>query len=328
MSTSIFRRTLMVAAGALSFLASTAALADSISPVSFSAGLAVGESVTIRKTVTITQERPTTALVDIMFVFDTTGSMGSGIAGAKATATSLLTSLNATYGGDLFSGAGFYNDPGAAISANLSASIAATQTAINGYGAGGGGDYPELGFDGVGLAAQNGAWRPGSNRFIVVLGDAGFKASTFDNATTSAALTASGAKLVGIDFCSNAGTCSSGPTFNSSVTGLGGSVFASSTSADAIAASITAGIAAGFDNYSKVTVDDLGGGMPEIDVSTVCVSADIGACVGADAVGKYDRSVDRTFEYDVTFTRLAAGDKAFSTFGLVDGGIVATERDS
>jgi hypothetical protein len=57
------------------------------------------------------------------------------------------------------------------------------------------------------------------------------------------------------------------------------------------------------------------------------VSADIGACVGADAVGEYDRSVDRTFEFDVTFTRLAAGESAFPTFAIVDRGIVATEDD-
>jgi hypothetical protein len=76
-----------------------------------------------------------------------------------------------------------------------------------------------------------------------------------------------------------------------------------------------------------VTVSDLGAGAPEIGVSVVCVSADTGSCVGDTAVGSYDRSVDRTFEFDVTFTRLAAGDKSFSTFALVDGGAVATESD-
>jgi hypothetical protein len=44
-------------------------------------------------------------------------------------------------------------------------------------------------------------------------------------------------------------------------------------------------------------------------------------------VGTYDRSVERTFEFDVTFTRLAAGDKSFETHALVDGSIVATEAD-
>jgi hypothetical protein len=58
------------------------------------------------------------------------------------------------------------------------------------------------------------------------------------------------------------------------------------------------------------------------------VSADIGSCAGADAVGSYLRTVDRTFTFDVKFTRVAAGDKSFDTHALVDGGIVATERDT
>jgi hypothetical protein len=77
-----------------------------------------------------------------------------------------------------------------------------------------------------------------------------------------------------------------------------------------------------------VTVDDLGGGLPEIAVSAVCTGADIGACVGSDAVGSYDRSVDRVFTFDYTFTRVAAGDKDFDTFALVDDKIVAREHDS
>ncbi|MBL8697805.1 MAG: PEP-CTERM sorting domain-containing protein [Alphaproteobacteria bacterium] len=321
-----FKALAVLGAGAASLFMAPGALADSISPTSFSADLGVGESVTVRKTVTVSAGGPTTALVDIMFVFDTTGSMGSAIAGAKATATSLLTSLNTTYGGGLQSGVGFYNDPGAAVLSGLTATIATTQTAIDGLGASGGGDYAELGFDGIGLAAGT-AWRPGSNRFIVALGDAGFKDGAFNSASTSAALAANGVKLIGVDFCESSGTCALAPTFASSITGLGGTNFSSATDPDAIAAAIEAGISAGFAEYSTVTVSDLGGGLPEIGVSTACVSADIGVCAGPDATGDYDRSIDRTFEFDVTFTRLAAGDKAFPTFALVDRGIVATEDD-
>jgi hypothetical protein len=325
---SALRKALAIGASALGLFASSA-FADTISPTSYSAGLNVGESTTIRKTVVIKAGGPTSALVDIMFVFDTTGSMGGAIAGAKATATSLITALNATYGGGLQSGAGFYNDPGAGITSNLTGTIATTQTSINGYFASGGGDFPELGYDGVSIAARDATWRPGSNRFIVAFGDATFKNGYSGSsilpstqASTNALLASSGAKLIGINFAG------AGSGFEGSITGLGGTSYVSSTSAATIAANITAGIAAGFAKYSKVTVGDLGGGLPEIGVSTTCVSADIGSCVGADAVGKFDRSVDRTFEYDVTFTRLAAGDKTFDTFALVDGGIVAAERDS
>jgi len=108
---------------------------------------------------------------------------------------------------------------------------------------------------------------------------------------------------------------------------LGAEVFAASTSAAGIIADVTAGITAGFAEYSEVTVDDLLGGDPLIDVSAVCVSADTGICNGAVAEGDYDRSVDRTFEFDVTFERLAEGDTSFFTYALVDGGIVASEFD-
>ena len=62
-------------------------------------------------------------------------------------------------------------------------------------------------------------------------------------------------------------------------------------------------------------------------MTVTCLTADIGTCVGADAMGTYDRSIDRTFTYDVAFTRLASGDKTFDTNALVDGGIIQ-ERDS
>jgi hypothetical protein len=83
-----------------------------------------------------------------------------------------------------------------------------------------------------------------------------------------------------------------------------------------------------FGEYSQVTVDDLGGGLPGIDVMTSCVSADIGSCSGATANGVFDRFDDRTFEFDVTFTALQGGVHIFDTYALVDGDIVALENDS
>lgn len=312
------------AAGAMA-LVSLGALADSISPTTFSASLGVGESTTIRKTVTVAAAGPTAAVVDIMFVFDTTGSMGSAIGNAKASATAVLNDLAGTYG-SLQSGVGQYDDPGRSVLNNLTSTVGTTQASINSlfacYGSCGG-DFPEVGFAGIKLAADTAAWRPGSNRFIVAFGDASFKngpGASDDQAGTSGSLSANNVKLFGLEF--------GGGSFTGNINGLGGTAFAGGTSPTAVANAIKAAISAGFAHYSTVTVDDLGAGMPEIDVSTKCVSADIGTCLGADAVGTYDRSVDRTFEYDVTFTRLAAGDKTFDTHALVDKGIVASERDS
>jgi len=302
------------------------ARADSISPISFAASLGVGESATVHKTVTVSKSGPTAAVVDIMFIFDTTGSMGTAIGNAKASATAVLNDLAGTYG-SLQSGVGQYDDPGRTILNNLTGTVATTQGSINAlfacYGSCGG-DYAEVGYAGIKLAADTAAWRPGSNRFILDFGDAPFKTgpgASDTQAATLASLTTNNVKLFGLNF-------GNATDFPGSITGLGGTSMPGGTSPTAVAAAIKAAVAAGFATYKTVTVDDLNGGLPEIGVSTVCTSADTGACVGADAIGSYDRSVDRTFEFDVTFTRLAAGDKAFDTFALVDGGIVASERDS
>jgi hypothetical protein len=320
------RRLAACGIGAVGLLAGSA-FADTISPTSFSADLGLGESVTLRKTVTISSAPPTSALVDVMFVFDTTGSMGPSINAAKATATSLLTTLNSTFG-NVASGTAFYNDPGAGLTSALTTNIATTQAAINTFTASGGGDFPELGWDGI-TAATTASWRAGSNRFIIVLGDAGFKNGAATQASTQAAVTADNAKIIGIDFAAANGVGSLTPTFASAILSLTPSQnFVSSNTPASIAASIIAGITGGFQTYSTVTVDDLNAGLPEIDVSTVCVSASTGTCVGATATGSFDRSVDRTFTFDVTFTRVAAGAKAFDTHALVNGGIVASERDT
>jgi len=307
-------RRIALVAGALALTAS-GAYADSIAPTSFSANLGVGESVTIHKTITV-DTAPSEAVIDLKFVFDTTGSMSSAITGAKSTATSLLNSLSAL--GNVHSGVGQYDDPGHTILNGLTSNVATSQASINTlfacYGSCGG-DTPEVGFDGISDAA-NSAWRTGSNRFIVVFGDAPFVsrgAATL--ASTQAALATSGANLIALNF--------GGINNFGDITNLGGTLYSSGTSGSEIATNIINAITASFLDYSEVTVDDLGGGSPYIDVSVVCTDADSGTCVGDTATGDFDRSISRTFGFDVTFTRTAAGDVAFDTYGIVDGGIIA-----
>jgi hypothetical protein len=43
--------------------------------------------------------------------------------------------------------------------------------------------------------------------------------------------------------------------------------------------------------------------------------------------GDFDRSIERIFGFDVTFTGLAPGTYDFSLYGTVDGGRIATETD-
>jgi hypothetical protein len=101
----------IITIGLLVLVASTSinVQADTIDPTSYTDTLALGESVTIRKTVTVTNA-PTSSVLDVMFVFDLTGSMGAEIAAAQAAAADIMIGLDAF--GDLQTGTGWYADPG------------------------------------------------------------------------------------------------------------------------------------------------------------------------------------------------------------------------
>jgi len=325
-------------AGAL-LLVPIAGFTDTIDPETFSADLAVGESETVRKTVVVEAAGPGGALIDVHFLIDTSGSMGGAITGAKAAAADILTGLAGF--GDLAAGVGVFSEaasstnpaPGNVINQDLTTDTTTASNAINAVTLGnpdGGGDFPERGQDAVAQASDNVSWRPGSNRFIIALGDASWKNDITTDAAAIAALDDNNVNLIGLRFSNFSASDgdSDDTTFTQSVEDLGGTVFSTGTDPGDIVDAILAGITGSFATYSEVTVDDLDGGLPFIDVSTVCVSADsAGSCSGAIASGDFDRTVDRTFEFDVTFTRVGEGDAAFDTFALVDGGIVATEAD-
>lgn len=315
--------------GALA-IAATAGFADTISPPSHSASLAVGESTTVRKKVVI-EKQPTAALLDIMFVFDITGSMSGAINNAKASANGVIDALSGF--GDVRTGVGWYADPTYnGVKTNLG-SRAATVASINALGACNsgqgyhsalcGGDLPEVGYAGIRDAASKADWRPGSNRFVIALGDASFKTgpdAALDNVTGArTALEAANVNLFGLDF---------GAGFGAAISTLGGSVYSGGTTPENMASAILEGVTAGLAAYGKVSVDNLLAGLPHIGVSTSCVTADVGTCSGDSAVGDFDRSITREFEFDVTYTRLTEGDTAFDSHAMVDGGIVASVRDT
>lgn len=315
------------------------AWADSIDPTSFSADLADGESVTIEKTVTVSAGDPTSAKLDVMFLVDTTGSMGAEIDAAKAAAASILSGLSGF--GDLASGVGVFGEywdgsaatscgsfcgydesirDAYAITSDLSTSTATTDAAISAitlstpdYGY----DGDERGNDGLIYQAEETSWRSGSTRFVVALGDAPWKDDVASDADVIAAMAAEGITLIGLDYGS----------MSSSITDLGGTAYAGGYSTADLVDTITSSVSTAFSTYSEVTVDDLGGGDPYIDVSVECKTADGVACSGDTATGSWDRSAERDFVFDVTFTRTADGDHAFDTYALVDGGIVASEAD-
>lgn len=311
--------------------------ADSISPDSVThLFLGAGDTLTIRKTVTINAGSPTTAPIDIMFLFDHTGSMGSFIGNAKTAAADILTGLSGF--GSLRSGTGWYDDPlhdGVSVDLN-NGNTSATSGIDNMFGCGvschsvfgftgGGGDFAESGYAGIVDTANLPSWNPATNRFMVVFGDASFKTGPDGGDDEAGAIAAAMANDVTV-ICATVSGSFTG-SCDPIATATGGTTFSGTDSA-AITAGILDAVGAAFSDYSEVTVSDLGAGLPGIDVAVTCVSADVGACVGDTAMGMYDRSIDRTFEFDVVFTALAAGHYIFDTHALVDGRIVASERDN
>lgn len=298
-------------------------LADSINPSSFTTSLGVGESVTINKTVTITEGVPTTAKVDVVFVADTTGSMAGQIASAQAGASSILSTLSGL--GDVRFGVGFYGDPSGGLTQNLTSNFSAVTTAINNWQAGvpeGGGDFPEANLIGWTNVANDALWRDDSRRFIVTFGDApGHVGGIYG--TETQAVSALNAEDIQMEII-NTGTSTSG--MNSSVDGkpadqanrfadaTGGEVFNGFNSSGTATAIINA-ITSAFETYNTVSLDPVGN-LPGVGVS-----------VSSPITGVFDRSITRTFDYTVTFTGLTGGTHNFSINALVDGGIVASESD-
>ncbi|MEY4588428.1 MAG: hypothetical protein RL497_504 [Pseudomonadota bacterium] len=304
------------------------AQADTISPETYAATLAVGESVTIKKTVTI-EKSVTSGVLDVVFLIDTSGSMGSVINAAKTAASNLLSGLAGF--GDLATGTGYYSEPGSALTSNLTTNTAsgiAAINAINLYDGGGGGDFPEEGIHAVQLAANNTSWRPGSSRFVIALGDATFKESDGSTlASAQAALAAKDVTFIGINFGNMTQTAWGGIDPTVLATATGGSVVSSAINPASLTATILASVEDSFASYKDVSVDALGANLPGVGVSVTCLTADTGTCSGDSAIGTFDRSVSRSFTFDVTFTGMEVGEHSFLTHGLVDNGIVASEKD-
>ena len=146
----------VASAFAVSLLAAPA-FADTISPEAYSDTLAMGESVTISKTVVIEEGGPSEALIDVHFLIDTSGSMGAQVNAAKAAATSLFNEITDRFG-DVSAGVGVFSELAtltgstpngrAIIGGGLTTNVATFQANVNPVALGipdGGGDFPESG---------------------------------------------------------------------------------------------------------------------------------------------------------------------------------------
>ncbi len=317
---------------------SSFALADSISPSSVTATIAVGGNLSVDKTVLVTKGVPTTAQADILFLMDTTGSMGPAIGAVQSTFTATIASLTASLGPNLAFGAGQYKDigdsPVFAIAQKINTNSTLAQTAINGFTAAGGGDEPEQALYALTQSSSTTTtgWRAGSKDIIVLVGDAPSHSSDSHPptpttpttvASTTAALNAQGITLESF----NAGNITGdalglndfdqfGGATSLQAAGVPGTFTSVFPSTSALTALLTAVIGSAFVNYSDVALSVTG--LP-VGISVAFVPVDI--------TGSFDRSIDRTFGFTEMITGLAAGVYDFDVTAKVDGAIVATEHN-
>ena len=135
-----------------------------------------GDSFTVTKTVhtPVIPPRP-----DVVFLADTTGSMGPAIANVKANATSIMTAVRTAQPDSDF-GVANYTDFDCSdpfpfhLDQAVTASIPAAQTAIDGWTVGNGCDVPEAQINALYTLATDPAvgFRADSTRIIVWFGDA------------------------------------------------------------------------------------------------------------------------------------------------------------
>ena len=146
---------------------------DSIAPLTFNATIPVGTSTSVNKVVTVGKvSKP----VDIMFLLDSTGSMGGTLTSiASQFSSSTVPSAN-SFATDVQFGVGNYKDVGDPyvyqLNQDISASDAAAQAALTALTACCGGDTPEGQVYALQQAALTTTWRPGSQRILIWVGDA------------------------------------------------------------------------------------------------------------------------------------------------------------
>jgi PEP-CTERM motif len=328
----------MSAAGAALVLAlPVSASADSLSPSTFTDTIGVGGTADISKTGVISAGTPTTAKADVLFIVDTTGSMGPAIAQVDAALASTVSALSAF--GTIATGAGEYKDEasgGDAFNYQLDQAITTnstlTQNAINAFTAEGGGDDPEQGLYALNTATTDPAtgWEAGAQKIEVIVGDApshdashpiaagdvtvaGVAGTLSSNGVTLIALNASG--ITGDSGLDSYGQFDSTTGLLSK--GVGGSLTNFTDAAD-ITADIVAAVGAAFSTYSDVSLGLVGAAPSDCSVS-----------LPSAITGSFSRSSAETFSFgDVGVTGTHAGVCSFTVGLFADGVELATESDT
>ncbi|WP_230687291.1 Calx-beta domain-containing protein [Catellatospora vulcania] len=235
----------LAASGLLSQPAPPAHAADpGVEPSAVTRTLPPGGSATIAKVVHTPAVPPNP---DIVFLADTTGSMGGAIANVKTNAADIMTAVSGAQPSAQFAAANYkdVNDtPPFAVNQGLTANQALVQTGINAWSAGGGGDIAEDGLNALyQLATGAVTFRPDGTRIVVIFGDAVSHEPSIGHtrAQVIAALQAADVRVVAVNV--GAGGLNQGGQIQA-VTDATGGVFLDNVPANQVADAILAGIQA------------------------------------------------------------------------------------
>lgn len=206
------RRFGTAAAGAvvLTVTATAAALAaPGVTPAHHADALDPGASVTITKTV---ETPPIPPKPDIVFMADTTGSMGGSITNVRNNASAILSSIQGAQPSAQFAVAEYKDESdGAAavyrVNQQLTGTAADVVSGINAWSAGGGGDAPEAWIGALGRIPSTISFRPDGTRVLVMFGDAPSHDPSLGStlASATAGLQTAGIRVIAINVPGTAG---------------------------------------------------------------------------------------------------------------------------
>lgn len=219
-----------------------------LTPASVEATIAPGSSLDIAKTVHTPVIPPNP---DIIFLADTTGSMGPAIANVQASATAVMNTVLAADPTAQF-GAANYTDFNCTdpfpykLDQAITANTADVQTAINSWAAGDGCDVPEAQLNALyTLATDPGTgWRTGSTRIIAWFGDSsGHDPSNGHTlADAIAALQGTGIRVIAVPVVSGFGDGLDSTGQATAITTATGGVLLPGAPPDQVAAAILSGL--------------------------------------------------------------------------------------
>jgi hypothetical protein len=143
---------------------------------------------------------------DVVLLVDTTGSMDGAIANVKTNLHAVIANVKSSQPTAQFAVASYRDEDDGAdlfrVAQNLTADEPSVQAGVDSLVAGGGGDFPEAWINGLFQVSTGAiAYRPGSSRIVVVVGDAPSHDPSAGHtlADATAALGAASTRVVAVD---------------------------------------------------------------------------------------------------------------------------------